>query len=76
MAGLLGAVFPTLGSSASRPAAAKRLAQLVADTGAAQRMAAAAETEIRYRRTGLFISLAVIAVAMVALIFKVRAIER
>jgi hypothetical protein len=46
------------------------------DTGVAEKLAAAAETEIRYRRTGLFISLVVIAFAMVLLIFKVRAIER
>jgi hypothetical protein len=49
---------------------------VAADTAAASTMAAAAEKEIRYRRTGLFVSLAVIAVAMVALILKVRAIER
>ncbi|HVN30547.1 MAG TPA: multiheme c-type cytochrome [Thermoanaerobaculaceae bacterium] len=45
-------------------------------TGAAEKLAAAAEAEIRYRRTGLFISLAVIALAMVALILKVRSMER
>jgi hypothetical protein len=48
----------------------------VAETGAAEKLAAAAEAEIRYRRTGLFISLVVIALAMVALIWKVRAMER
>jgi hypothetical protein len=46
------------------------------NTGVAEKLAAAAEAEIRYRRTGLFISLVVIASAMVALILKVRAIER
>jgi hypothetical protein len=49
---------------------------VLADTGAAEKLAAAAEAEIRYRRTGLFISLAVIALAMVALILKVRTMER
>jgi len=48
----------------------------LSDTAAAGKMAADAEAEIRYRRTGLFISLVVIAVAMVALILKVRSIER
>jgi hypothetical protein len=54
----------------------KQTKTVIADTAAADTMAAAAEAEIRYRRTGLFISLAVIAIAMVALILKVRAIER
>ena len=49
---------------------------ILASTGAADTLAAKAEAEIRYRRTGLFISLGVIALAMVALIFKVRAMER
>lgn len=49
---------------------------VLTDTGVAEKLAAAAEAEIRYRRTGLFISLVVIAAAMVALILKVRAIER
>ena len=49
---------------------------VLADTGAAEKLAGAAEAEIRYRRTGLFISLGVIALAMVALILKVRAMER
>lgn len=49
---------------------------VLTDTGVAEKLAAAAEAEIRYRRTGLFISLVVIASAMVALILKVRAIER
>jgi hypothetical protein len=39
-------------------------------------LAAKAEAEIRYRRTGLFISLGVIALALVALIIKIRAMER
>jgi hypothetical protein len=43
----------------------------VADT-----LAARAEGEIRYRRTGLFISLCVIAIAIVALILKIRSMER
>ncbi len=43
----------------------------VADT-----LAAAAEKEIRFRRTGLFISLCVIALAMVALILRIRAMEK
>jgi hypothetical protein len=49
---------------------------VLASTGAADTLAAKAEAEIRYRRTGLFISLGVIALAMVALILKVRAMER
>ena len=49
---------------------------VLTNTGVAEKLAAAAEAEIRYRRTGLFISLVVIAAAMVALILKVRAIER
>ncbi len=43
---------------------------------AADQSAAAAEAEIRYRRSGLFVSLVVIALAMVLLIFKIRAMER
>jgi hypothetical protein len=42
----------------------------------ADKLAAAAEAEIRFRRTGLFISLGVIALAMVALILKIRSMER
>jgi hypothetical protein len=49
---------------------------VLADATFAEKLAAAAEAELRYRRTGLFISLGVIALAMVALIFKVRAMER
>ena len=49
---------------------------VIADATSADKLAAAAEAEIRYRRTGLFVSLGVIALAMVALILKVRAIER
>ena len=37
---------------------------------------AAAEREVCFRRTGMFISLAVIALAMLALIFKIRAMEK
>jgi hypothetical protein len=48
----------------------------MADATSAEKLAAAAEAELRYRRTGLFISLAVIALAMVVLILKVRAMER
>lgn len=48
----------------------------LADTSDAERLAAAAEAEIRFRRSGLFISLGVIALAMVALVFKVRTMER
>jgi predicted CXXCH cytochrome family protein len=49
---------------------------VLAASAAAETLATKAEAEIRYRRTGLFISLAVIALAMVALILKVRAMER
>ncbi len=49
---------------------------VLADASAAEKLAAAAEAEIRFRRTGLFISLGVIALAMVALVLKVRAMER
>ena len=49
---------------------------VLTDTGVAEKLASAAEAEIRYRRTGLFISLVVIAAAMVGLILKIRAIER
>jgi hypothetical protein len=42
----------------------------------AGRLAAEAEAEIRFRRTGLFVSLGVIALAMVALALKVRQLER
>ena len=45
-------------------------------TTEANKLAAAAEAEIRFRRTGLFVSLAVIALAMVALILKIRRMER
>ncbi len=45
-------------------------------SAAADKLAAIAEAEIRFRRTGLAISLAVIAVAMVALVLKIRAMER
>ena len=49
---------------------------VLAATSGADKLAAAAEAEIRYRRSGLFISLGVIALAMAALILKVRAMER
>ena len=48
----------------------------LAALAAADTLAADAEKEIRYRRTGLFVSLLVIAFAMVLLIFKIRAMER
>jgi hypothetical protein len=48
----------------------------LAALAAADKSAAAAEAEIRYRRAGLFVSLVVIALAMVLLIFKIRAMER
>ena len=44
--------------------------------GVADTLAAAAEAEIRFRRTGLFISLGVIALAMIALVLKIRAMEK
>ena len=50
--------------------------EVLAAAGVADGLAAAAEGEIRFRRTGLFISLAVIALAMLALIFKIRAMEK
>jgi len=50
--------------------------QIMAAATAAEKLAAAAEKELRYRRTGLFVSLVVIALAMIALIFKIRAMER
>jgi predicted CXXCH cytochrome family protein len=49
--------------------------EVLAAADVADGLAAAAEGEIRYRRTGLFVSLAVIALAMVALILKIRAME-
>jgi predicted CXXCH cytochrome family protein len=49
--------------------------EVLAAVGVADGLAAAAEGEIRFRRTGLFISLGVIALAMVALILKIRAME-
>ncbi len=49
---------------------------VLAATSAADKDAADAEAEIRFRRTGLFISLAVIALAMVTLALKVRSMER
>ena len=55
---------------------AKQASLALAASAAAERLAGVAEAEIRFRRTGLAISLAVIAVAMVALILKIRSIER
>jgi hypothetical protein len=50
--------------------------EVLAAAGVADGLAAAAEAEIRFRRTGLFISLGVIALAMVALVLKIRAMEK
>lgn len=50
--------------------------QVKATSAAANALAASAEAEIRFRRSGLFISLAVIALAMLALILKIRQMER
>ena len=50
--------------------------QVLVAAGAADAMAARAEAEIRFRRTGLFVSLGVIALAMVALVLKIRAMEK
>jgi hypothetical protein len=60
----------------NRALVTKTTSQALAATDAAEKLAARAEAEIRYRRTGLFISLGVIALAMIALILKVRAMER
>ncbi len=49
---------------------------VLAGVAAADKAAAAAEGEIRFRRSGLFVSLIVIAFAMVLLIFRIRAMER
>jgi hypothetical protein len=49
---------------------------VLAALAAADRMAASAEREINFRRSGLFVSLVVIALAMVLLIFKIRSMER
>ena len=49
---------------------------VLAALASADKSAGTAEAEIRYRRTGLFVSLAVIALAMVLLILKIRAMER
>ena len=53
----------------------KQAAEVLAAADAADAMAAHAEGEIRYRRTGLFVSLGVIALAIVALVLKIRAME-
>lgn len=50
--------------------------EVLAATATAHKLAAAAEREIRYRRTGLFISLGLIAIAMVSLILKIKVMER
>ncbi len=55
---------------------ATQTSQVLDAAGVADTLAAGAEAEIRFRRTGLFISLGVIALAMVALIFKIRTMER
>lgn len=51
-------------------------AEALAATAAAENLAAEAAAEIRYRRTGLLISLAVIVLAIVAVVLKIRAMER
>jgi hypothetical protein len=50
--------------------------KVLAATAAAESLAAQAEAEIRFRRTGLFVSLGVILIAMLALILKIRSLER
>ncbi|MFI5165402.1 MAG: hypothetical protein ACHQQS_02150 [Thermoanaerobaculales bacterium] len=62
--------------TAKATAVAKQSNQALVASGAAEKLAATAEAEIRFRRTGLFVSLAVIAIAMLALILKIRTIER
>ena len=57
-------------------AVAKQANPALAAALAAEKKAAAAEAEISYRRSGLFISLAVIAIAILALVLKIRSIER
>jgi hypothetical protein len=62
--------------TADPAAVAAQTAQVRAGFDAAGKFAADAEAEIRFRRTGLFVSLGVIALAMVALFLKVRQLER
>jgi hypothetical protein len=62
--------------TADPAAVAAQTAQVRAGFDAAGKLAADAEAEIRFRRTGLFVSLGVIALAMVALFLKVRQLER
>jgi len=57
-------------------AVAKQSDQALAGAAAADKLARTAEAEIRYRRSGLFVSLMVIAVAIVALLLKIRSMER
>jgi hypothetical protein len=70
-------VFAQVEIHTADPAAvAAQTAQVRAGFDAAGRLAAEAEAEIRFRRTGLFVSLGVIALAIVALFLKVRQLER
>jgi hypothetical protein len=62
--------------TADPAAVAAQTAQVRSGFDDAGRFAVEAEAEIRFRRTGLFISLGVIALAMVALFLKVRQLER
>jgi hypothetical protein len=62
--------------TADPAAVAVQTAQVRTGFDDAGRLAAEAEAEIRFRRTGLFVSLGVIALAMVALFLKVRQLER
>jgi len=58
------------------PARVETQAQTVlAAASGADQLAAAAEAEIRFRRTGLFVSLGVIALAILALVMKIRTME-
>ncbi len=52
-----------------------KTAESLAAIAVAEQLAAAAEAELRFRRAGLFISLVVIATAMIALATKIRQIE-
>jgi hypothetical protein len=62
--------------TADPTAVAAQTAQVRTGFDHAGRLAAEAEAEIRFRRTGLFVSLGVIALAIVALFLKVRQLER
>jgi len=62
--------------TANPAAVAAQTARVRSGFDDAGRLAAEAEAEIRFRRTGLFVSLGVIALAIVALLLKVRQLER